>query len=564
MAIPAIEVGFLPRRHPWWREGEILVLTALVLAAYFLRADALPLRGEESRRATIAREMIRGGDWVVPRQQGEPFLSRPPLGNWLIAGASLLRGQCDPWAVRLPTLMAVLLTTLLAYAYGRRFLGRLGAFAAALGFATMGEVMQLGRQAECDTVFTFLLGGALLVWHWGYAAGWPGTLTWVLGYGLAALAALQKGPQAPVYFIGSVVVYLALRRDWRRLLGGRHLLGLVVFAAIIAAWQVPFTRQLGWAATRKIWLGDTEARFQELTFTTVAGHLVTYPLEILGCTAPWSLFLVAYLSRRFRRSLGAARPSVQFLATSAVIGFLPCWASPSGMTRYYMPLYPSVTLLAGTVVQQATETAFSRRLRTVWAGAWRVLAGAWVAVAAAVLLIAVMAVHPVVAPFAEPVPLAVAYAAVAVVAAGLIGWGGRSAGRRPLRLAVLSLAVMMAGSFAGVAVDGMLRRSEDPAAAVARLKARLPADAHLVSFCPVHHLFAYYFDEPIELRGWPGPAGDGDRDVTWFCYQAIYGVPLPVPFAWEEVAVIPMDRFRQPKPHNVVVVGRRLPAQGGG
>src|SRR6478672_1221804 len=91
------------RRGRWWHESEVLLLIALVIGAYFVRGADLTIRGEESRWATVAREMIQTGDWVVPRQQGEPFLSRPPLGNWLIALTSLARGQCDAWAVRLPT-----------------------------------------------------------------------------------------------------------------------------------------------------------------------------------------------------------------------------------------------------------------------------------------------------------------------------------------------------------------------------------------------------------------------------------------------------------------------------
>src|SRR5205823_14011172 len=87
----------------WWREWEVLVLAALVFGAYFLRAADLTIRGEESRWATVALEMIRTGDWVVPRQQGQPFYSRPPLGNWLIAASTLLCGRCDALAIRLPS-----------------------------------------------------------------------------------------------------------------------------------------------------------------------------------------------------------------------------------------------------------------------------------------------------------------------------------------------------------------------------------------------------------------------------------------------------------------------------
>jgi 4-amino-4-deoxy-L-arabinose transferase-like glycosyltransferase len=549
------------RPHPWWREGEVLILITLVCGAYFLRASDLPLRGEESRRATIAREMIWGGDWIVPRQQGEPFLSRPPLGNWLIAAATLVRGRCDVLAIRLPTLTAVLLTTLLIYAFGRTFLGRLGAFAAALAFATMGEILQMGRLAECDTVFTLLLSAALLAWSWGYQRGWPAARGWALGYALAALAALQKGPQAPVYFTGSVALVLVFRGQTRRLFTMDHLLGLSAFALIVGTWQVPFTRAMGWEAMRDIWLGDTAARFQETRPAAVIRHLVTYPVEVLGCTAPWSLLLGAYLSRRFRRSLGDAGPTAQFLAVCAAVGFLPCWASPSGMTRYYMPLYPCLALLAGLVVQRAAETKLSARLRLAWSGGWRLLA-ALMAGAAAVVPATRLVRHPVAALLAGPLPGTLVYAALACGAAGVVWVGARSSRRRAMRAAALGLACFLAVSYAVIIMDAMVRRSEDAATAVARLKSALPVNVRLASFGPVHHLFAYYFDDPIELRGW----NDAEHgcDVNWFCYTSAGDLRIPLPFRWEEVGVIPVDRYRHPKPGNVVVVGRRISAPAGG
>ena len=162
----------------WTRARFDLTLLALfVLACYCLRIDKLSIRGEESRWATVAMEMRRSGDWVVPRQQGEPFLSRPPMGSWLIAIAASMRGEFDAVAVRLPSILAVLATALLIYGYGRSFLGRGAALATAAGFAAMPEVLQMGRLAESDAVFTLFLGGSLIVWHWGHSRGWPAALT---------------------------------------------------------------------------------------------------------------------------------------------------------------------------------------------------------------------------------------------------------------------------------------------------------------------------------------------------------------------------------------------------
>src|SRR5579871_5349178 len=85
----------LEPRKKWWLELEFALLLALVVAAFFSRMTALSVRGEESRRGLIAREMLESGDWIVPRCQGVPLFSRPPLQNWLIALVAGVRGHVD-------------------------------------------------------------------------------------------------------------------------------------------------------------------------------------------------------------------------------------------------------------------------------------------------------------------------------------------------------------------------------------------------------------------------------------------------------------------------------------
>ena len=87
-------------RARWWLEWEfwaVLLLTGLI---YGSRLGETPPSGEEPRRGQVAREMIASGDWIVPRQQGLPFLSRPPVQNWAIAaglaGAGKDRCRGDP------------------------------------------------------------------------------------------------------------------------------------------------------------------------------------------------------------------------------------------------------------------------------------------------------------------------------------------------------------------------------------------------------------------------------------------------------------------------------------
>ena len=217
-AIPGSEAATRPT---WWRKPEVAVLIVLVIAAYFVRLNDLSMRGEEPRRAQVAFEILQRGDWVVPREQGDPFLSRPPLQNWLIAASSTLFGTREAWAVRFPSAVAMLFTTLMIYGYCRTRLTRVGALAAAAGFATFAELFTIGAQAETEMVFIALVSASLILWHWGQLSNWPATTTWIVSYSCMALGVLCKGPQPPVYFVGSVGLYLLLTGRLRILFQSR-------------------------------------------------------------------------------------------------------------------------------------------------------------------------------------------------------------------------------------------------------------------------------------------------------------------------------------------------------
>lgn len=334
----------------WYQERELLLLVLLVVGVYFTRLDQPSLRGEETRWGSCARHCLESGDWVVPRQQGLVFPERPPLVNWLIAACICVLGDSSPWAIRLPSAIATLGTAVLVYAYSRTFLSRGGALSAAAVFASMAEVLTLGRLGECEAVLTLLITASLLIWHWGYSAGWPKPVVWCLGFALAALAGLAKGPQGPIYFIAGTAAYLLLiERNWRYLLHPAWLAGLSTMCLLIGLWQVPFYLQTDLQTSIFIWKGLAAHRFQ---FTPrLWTHLATYPLEILVCTLPWSPLLAYCLRREFRQ-----RQQVSYLLVVAGISFLPLWLAAYARTRYFMPLYPCLAVLIGAAMETAWQS----------------------------------------------------------------------------------------------------------------------------------------------------------------------------------------------------------------
>jgi 4-amino-4-deoxy-L-arabinose transferase-like glycosyltransferase len=350
----------------WWREREVLVLLLLVALAYLVRLNAVSLRGEEPRRAQVAFEMVQRGDWVVPREQGEPFLSRPPFQNWLIAVSSLLCGTREAWALRLPSVLALLATSLLLYGYARTCCSPAGALAAAVAFVTLGEMFTTGCQAESEMVFIALVSASLLLWHGGEARGWPETRTWVVCYLCVAMGVLTKGPQPPVYFLGPVGAYLLVTGQWRRLFGRPHVAGSLAGAAVVVTWLLLFAHREGWSLVRGVLLNDTAGRMWDWKLGEVAAHLVGFPLEVLGCTLPWSLLLVACRRRELRSCLGSGGRQGLFMALCVGLAFPTCWIPPGGQTRYFAPLYPCVAMLLGLLIDRCTRRDVPPRAARVW------------------------------------------------------------------------------------------------------------------------------------------------------------------------------------------------------
>lgn len=570
---PAPLAGSLQPRTRVWREPEFWLVLLLALGIYWTRPATLTIRGEESRWANVAREMIERGDWIVPREQGVVFPNRPPLANWAIALSMLAFGDGETFAVRFPALLATLLTSLVIYTCGRSFLNRFGALVAAAGYASMGQVMQIGRHAETEPLFTLFTAGALLGWLACYVQDRRPWVTWTTGYSLAALAALTKGPQGPIYFVASTWLYLLIY-DRGFLVRRGHVIGMAAFVAILAAWQVPYYLATDLSATMKIWGGESANRFVATSSAEALKHLVRFPLEVFNCTLPWSGLLLCFIDRGLRAKLGAAKKPVIFLTLAIVVCIFPLLLAQEARGRYFMPLYPCIALLCGAAAQAALVLNRQAAAQKIWRGAMRLTMVIPIIVATYVVWQSTPSANWLPAlrnpTAAQTWPI---IALTLVAAAGLIWFCRRaiadSDATQPYRAAtqaIVAAAVFYGVAFTGVAVNSLESYSYDTRSDLTRTVGKLPADAKLVSFSLVHHLFAYHLatssERHVELVPTPTPDAAPRTDWDYFCFNVTEFDPvlLPLPFAWEQVDVVTVDRNRYDRPRSFVVVGRKLPA----
>ncbi|MGD9636832.1 MAG: ArnT family glycosyltransferase [Pirellulales bacterium] len=548
----------------WSDPLAVALLVLVVLTLYCVRLVDQPLVGEETRWGSGAREMLATGDWVVPRQQGTVFPERPPLTMWLMAATGYVRGDVDAVAIRLPSVIAVLLTSLVIYGYTRSLVSGFAAFVAALAYATMAQVLQIGRMGESEAVFALLVGASLMGWHLAYLRGWPPAASWSIGFALAALGALTKGPQAPVYFVAITGVYLLFRRDWRYLLNWQYAVGVVVFLAVVAVWQVPFYLATDLDAVLDTWAGLASDRVR---LSGLVNHVVAYPLETFVCLLPWSPILFAYAKREMRDAVADQSALTSFALVAIAIAYPTVWFASGAQARYFMPLYPLVAVLVGLAVERCSTAALGRYPRRAWHQFLLV---------SALLMTALCVVAWIPASWSLAAYQPHWFGILIVISAFVATWALWSC----YRLATFNLrliAVAGIAGFAGLTQAGLLMnlniaRWSDPATAVAQLREIVGHSQPLVSLTPIDHRFAYFYEEQIAELPWPTYIDDLPPDVDYFCFmrhpldtadsresgrgRTFTRTSGMLPFAWEEVATLCVERRIRDYPQRMLVLGR--------
>ena len=538
----------------WWTEREVVLILFIATITFCLRLDALPLFGEEPRRALIAREMVESGDWLVPGTQRVFLASRPPLQNWMIACVSLMTGSFDVWSARIPSVFSVFAIAILMYGYLRQFTGRLGSLTGVASFLTMTLVMEFGRSAETEAVFSLFVAASMMLWHWGWVKKWPDWQMWSAGYACAAMGMLTKGLQAPLYFVGAAVLFLLATRNWRHIFTWGHVVGIVVFVAAVGAWQGPFAWHRGLEDSWNIYFGDVAGRFVDRNWSVFLGHLVTFPVELLFVRLmPWSLLLLAYGSRRVRNLPPQQREGALFLTICIVFSFVSVWLPPGSKVRYYMPLFPCFAALIGIAVDRLAALRSSVDPDNIWTNF--VQSMSYLMVGSAVVVVAVSYFLPSWR-IALTLLNAVGYA-TAAFALAYITWNSlKDPTERGMSRSVMSIATFLALVEVCLIVTVQQRRCEDIAGQLEHLKQSIPADSQLVSLGPVHHAFAFFYDQPIPIVSIT--ADDQSENIDYFCLHTYDSEPPELPFEWKQVAVISCDRLKgRETPRDRVFVGRR-------
>jgi 4-amino-4-deoxy-L-arabinose transferase-like glycosyltransferase len=321
-----------------------LGLFAAALVLWGVSLGNVPLRDwDEGTRALIAREIYRTGNWLYPTLQGEPYLLKPPLMDWLIALSYKLWGVRD-FTTRLPGAFFSACGVPLLYLVGREvFLQRLPAVFAACVYLTLLPVVRHGRLAMLDgMVVSFFL---LLLFCLLKARQ---DRRWAIGVGLClGLISFTKG--ILVVLLGAIAIGFLLADRQLALLGSPYFwIGILLGNVPVLAWYAAQWQHYG-ATFLQV---HFQAQGLERLSQSVEGHGNPpwyYLLELLKYTLPWLLFwpgglYLAWQKRHTSWGTFVLIGTVGYLGTISLMKTKLPW--------YIMPLYPFFALAVAASVAQ--------------------------------------------------------------------------------------------------------------------------------------------------------------------------------------------------------------------
>lgn len=385
---------------------------------------------DEPRYAEVTREMIATGDYLVPHLNGRIYTHKPPLMFWAMALAGLLTGGLTELAVRLPSAAAAAGTVLLTHALGRRLFDDRAAWIAALVLATSTKVLWQTRVGQIDMLLTLLV--TLTAYLWVRADLESRPALYLIGFGIAGLGTLAKGPVALLPLLLSWIAFLLLdrrREDLRQMRIGR---GLLIWAAVVLAWLLPAALSAGSDFFRELVVTQNLTRYTAgAAYAGTRGHLHPwyYYLPVLALEfLPWTLYLPAAAKAIRDRGDGRALRAARLLLCWSAVTILFFSLSPAKRSVYILQMYPALALLAGGGISLLVDGG---RLGRRWLGL--PLAGLSLLAACGAGAVAILgpdrpeaALLPTWFPFA----LAAILGAIAVTAAAAAGSAVRD---RPLR-----------------------------------------------------------------------------------------------------------------------------------
>jgi 4-amino-4-deoxy-L-arabinose transferase-like glycosyltransferase len=533
---------------------QIWILAAAGIIFFTYLGAASLWDEDETLYASIAREMMDRGDWVVPMFNGHMFPEKPPLMFWLMIAGFELFGQ-NEFGARFFSAVLGVGTALLTYHLGwLLFNARVGLWA---GLITASSIIFTvsARAATVDSALVFITTLAMLCFvlvfrEQGTAESGQGVedrvqgsgfrvqgssvyslritayILFVIFYLSLGAAILAKGPVGfllPMAVLGLFLMIVNSRRKtdeaktafattgWKAkclsalgvfrpmnflksLWQLRPITGAILLLAVALPWYI-----LVGVRTEGLWLEQFIAKFNWRPFVQpILGHSgpVWYyiPAVLIGFF-PWSVFLgpAAIDTLRRIRDCDHRRDSYVLLACWFGMFFVFWSICSTKLPHYVLPAYPALALLTGCFLETwITEPA---RVGPSW------MKNAWITTIAVGLsiMVAVGIVAWIYLPGEEFIGLV---GMILVVGGGLCSYYAKRQHRQRVVSVFACTAVLFLTAMFGFAAQ-RVDRHQNAKRLMAEIRSDSPQPAPVCAYRFFRQSMVYYAGHPVQCCDTP-------------------------------------------------------------
>jgi hypothetical protein len=325
------------------------LLTGLYILAVLLHVSYYPLNGDEPRRAIVAIEMRNSGNFIMPTTLGWEYYNKPPVYNWLISASMFLLGTESELAVRLPSLVAILLWAWCNYRLLKNIIPPEVAALSSLFLLTALDIFLwgLGNGGEIDIFYSFIVYlQVIFIFYFNEKKDW--SALFITSYLFCAIGMLTKGFPSILFQGLTLFALCAYNRSMAVLLKWQHLAGILVFCGITGGYLFAYSY---YSDPGRLLINLLRESFVKSVLSDDSNRLVnkmiSFPFNILKTLLPWSLLLVLLLKKKRFRFW--SNPFIKFALLFMLFNLPVYWITGQSRMRYIYMFMPFFTVMIAFV-----------------------------------------------------------------------------------------------------------------------------------------------------------------------------------------------------------------------
>jgi 4-amino-4-deoxy-L-arabinose transferase-like glycosyltransferase len=342
----------------------LAVLFVLAIVPYFVDLGGSSIwDANEAFYVETPREMMERGDYITPFFNYEPRINKPVLSYWIVGAFYHAFGVSvgvERLTIALGAVLIIVCAGVLAWITAdqlgpplapsghRESKGGGTAFLATVGIAALPRLLMLGRRIFIDIWITAFMSLTLVCFALSERFPERRRLFLILMYVAAGLGMLTKGPVAIVLPGLAFLLYLAVRRELRRVGEMMLPLGAVIVLLIVVPWYAALFHAHGWEYIRSFIVSENLERYTSGYGVHQDRSLWFYVPVILSDSFPLSPLLVvaAVMAWRERGRLEV----LLWCWIVTIVGFFSLSAGKQDL--YIFPTIAAVVALASTAIDR--------------------------------------------------------------------------------------------------------------------------------------------------------------------------------------------------------------------